>query len=233
MKYIVGILFLCVVSACLRKENTKEQVVKQGEVSQTDTLQKVFISELLGDTGQFVNLVELDPSIIQDIRYADTANFTKQIIYPCAACFLQNEVAQALKSAQEKAKSMGFNIKVFDCYRSYESQVKLYEAFPNFNYVAKPSKGSMHSLGCAVDLTLVDSLGNELNMGTSFDSFNKESYTYSSTIDSTAQYNRTLLRTLMQGVGFQEIKTEWWHFSFKNCNKNVPDSLQWTCETHN
>ena len=233
MKYILGFILLCLLAACFKNENAENQVEENAEPIELDTLQVVFVSELLGDTGQFVNLAELDPNIIQDIRYADTANFTHQKIYPCAACFLQNEVAVALKSAQEQAKSFGLGLKVFDCYRPYESQVKLYEAFPNFNYVAKPSNGSMHSLGCAIDLTLVDSLGNDLDMGTPFDSFSKESYTYSNTIDSSAQYNRMLLRTLMQDVGFQEIKTEWWHFSFKNCNKNVPDSLQWTCETHN
>lgn len=200
------------------RENIKQEIIRP----------HLFIN-VFEDTLNFKNISTLAPAIIKDIRYADTLNFTGVKIYDCPACFLQNDAAYALRRAQEKAESLGLGIKVFDCYRAFDYQVKLYEAFPNFNYVARPSKGSMHSLGCAVDLTLVDSLGHELDMGTAFDSFDKKSHTYSPLIDSVARLNRGILIHLMQEVGFQEIRTEWWHFSFKACDQSVGDNYKWTC----
>lgn len=227
IKYIF--LLILVFSACNKKEISPSIEIVSNELKDTIENTKPFIPQF-EDSLNFKNLALIDPSILQEIRYADTNNFTGIKIYDCAACFLQNEVAFALQQAQVLAKEKHLGIKVFDCYRAFDYQVKLYNAFPNINYVAKPSKGSMHSLGCAVDLTLVDSLGNELDMGTAFDSFDKKSYTYNTEIDTIQQANRKTLRTIMEAVGFAPIKTEWWHFSFKNCNKSVNDNLKWTCE---
>lgn len=199
------------------------------EFVRSEIIEEAIFSSVLEDSISFINLSILAPYIIQELCYADTNNFTHQKIYDCPACFLQNEVAAALVLAQEKVDSLGLGLKVFDCYRSFDSQVKLYEAFPDFNYVAKPTQGSMHSFGCAVDLTLIDAQGKELNMGTDFDSFDKRSYTFNTEIDSLAQSNRMLLRKIMMEVGFQGIKTEWWHFSFVACNKQVNTNLKWTC----
>lgn len=225
-------LITALISACQNKP--KEQIaiqnnqVKDSIIVPQQIEAEIFINKL-EDSVRFQNIATLVPNVIHEIRYADTNNFTRIQIYECPACFLQNDAAFALQKAQELAEAQKLNLKVFDCYRAYDYQVKLYNAFPNFNYVAKPSKGSMHSVGCAVDLTLVDSLGNELDMGTAFDSFDRKSYTYSADIDSIAQYNRKLLRTIMNEAGFGEIKTEWWHFSLRNCNKNVENNLKWTC----
>lgn len=187
-----------------------------------------FRNAIIG-ASDFVNIAILLPEIIQEIRYADTNNFTHTKIYDCPACFLQKETALALDLASQLAALEGYRLKVFDCYRAYDYQVKLYEAFPDFNYVAKPAQGSMHSYGCAVDLTLTDEEGNELDMGTAFDSFDKKSYSFSTEIDSTASWNRATLRTIMNQAGFNEIKTEWWHFSFAVCDKKVNTNLKWTC----
>ena len=224
-----GFFILLLLFSCDTEEKDR-LTVKEEKIHHIKNVNRPHLFEnILEDTVNFKNISVLDPDIVKDIRYADTFNFTGIQIYDCPACFLQNEAAYALVKAQSKAKSLGLGLKVFDCYRAYDYQVKLYEAFPNFNYVAKPSKGSMHSLGCAVDLTLVDSLGQELDMGTPFDSFDKKSHTYSTQIDSLAIQNRLTLIGIMQEVGFKEIRTEWWHFSFKACKRTVDDNLKWTC----
>ncbi len=182
------------------------------------------------DSIHFKNIANIAPSIIQDIKYADTTNFTKKQIYACPACFLQTKAAYALKKAQVIAQSLGYSLKVFDCYRPHDYQIVLFNAFPNINYVAHPSKGSQHSLGCAVDLTLVTKNETELDMGTHYDSFKKKSYTYSSLIDSAQKYNRSILIDIMNQVGFRAVKTEWWHFSFRNCEQDIPKNMKWSCE---
>lgn len=227
---VVIYLFLFLGSSCETKKFDKpdlEQVVIKESIQEPKEAAK-FINTFEDDTN-FINVAVLSPTILQEIRYADTNNFTGLKIYQCPSCFLQNEVAHALELANNLAQLEGYRLKVFDCYRAFDYQVMLYEAFPNFNYVAKPSKGSMHSYGCAVDITLTDEFGNELDMGTAFDSFDKKSYTNNLDIDSSAIRNRIQLKTIMNQAGFSEIKTEWWHFSFAACNKRVNTNLKWSC----
>lgn len=226
-------LIIALISACQNKPKEQKTVqyiqVKDSIIEPQQFEAEIFINKL-EDSILFQNIATLVPNVIHEIRYADTNNFTRIQIYECPACFLQNDAAFALQKAQELAEAQKLSLKVFDCYRAYDYQVKLYNTFPDLNYVAKPSKGSMHSVGCAVDLTLVDSLGVALDMGTEFDSFDQKSHSYNTDIDSLAQNNRKLLRTIMNEVGFKEIRTEWWHFSFKNCSKKVDNNLKWTCE---
>jgi zinc D-Ala-D-Ala dipeptidase len=184
----------------------------------------------ISDTVHFYNVATLSSDIVFDIRYASKNNFTGKIIYDCPACFMQKDAAKALALAQETAQKKGLGLKIFDCYRPQEYQYRLWEAFPNINYVAPPEKKSMHSYGCAVDLTLVDSLGIELDMGTPFDSFSKLSYTYNEEIDSAAKVNRTMLIEIMEAAGFRPIKTEWWHFSWLNCNQQINNNVKWICQ---
>lgn len=229
--YFLFICFLVVTILSCTSESTNRPSPASPKI-QTEELQVHQINDFVNSferDSDFINVGVLVPQIIQEIRYADTNNFTGMKIYDCPACFLQREVASALELAYHLAAVEGYKLKVFDCYRAYDYQVKLYEAFPNFNYVAKPWKGSMHSLGCAVDLTLCDEKGIELEMGTSFDSFDKKSYTYSQAIDSVAKFNRMQLIGIMNQAGFREIKTEWWHFYYPKCNKKVNNNLKWTC----
>jgi zinc D-Ala-D-Ala dipeptidase len=185
---------------------------------------------IISDTVHFYNVATLSSDIVFDIRYASENNFTGKVIYDCPACFMQKDAAKALALAQETAQKKGLGLKIFDCYRPQEYQYRLWEAFPNINYVAPPEKKSMHSFGCAVDLTLVDSLGKELDMGTPFDSFSKLSYTYNEEIDSVAKVNRTMLIEIMEAAGFRPIKTEWWHFSWLNCNQQINNNVKWICQ---
>ena len=86
---------------------------------------------------------------------------------------------------------------------------------PDPRYVANPysSTGSYHNRGGAVDITLVDIQGNELDMGTPFDHFGKESHFDNKNLPEKVIANRILLREGMEMAGFNGIRTEWWHFS--------------------
>lgn len=170
-----------------------------------------------------VNVLDLDKSLVLDLKYATSYNFTKKVLYPCAKCYLRKPVAQALVKANQKFKTKGFKIKIFDAYRPISVQWKLWNMYANPDYVADPRKGSMHNRGAAIDLTLVDQQGNELDMGTPFDFFGEKAHTDYQNLPQKVRANRYLLKSVLQSYGFATIKTEWWHFVYLNQSFNISD----------
>ena len=181
------------------------------------------------DTTQWQEVNNLDPSIRLDLRYATTNNFVKEKMYDCGRCFLRPDVAYAVLKAHHSLKKIGFGLKMYDCYRPRPIQWKLWNKVPDPRYVADPRKGSMHNRGMAVDLTIVDSVGNELNMGTDFDFFGKEAYHSYSDHPQEVTDNRVLLLETMENFGFRPTSTEWWHYSYKPKTFQLDDWL-WPCD---
>ncbi|PID87720.1 MAG: peptidase M15 [Bacteroidia bacterium] len=167
----------------------------------------------LPDTS-FVDVTLFSKQIIPDIRYATKNNFTRTQLYPCAKCLLRYKILKALLHAESMFLKRGFRIKVFDCYRPLSVQKKLWEKVPVPGLVANPATGSRHNRGSAIDLTLTDMLGNELDMGTDFDDFSYKGKTFCKTLPDTVKKNRMLLRSVMQAAGFAGINSEWWHFLY-------------------
>jgi D-alanyl-D-alanine dipeptidase len=176
----------------------------------------------------FVEIRRLDSTILLDIRYATANNFTGSKIYDCPRCFLRPETARALVRAQKKLQAQGLGLKLFDCYRPRPYQQRLWDKVPDPNYVMPPAKGSMHSRGAAVDLTLVDAKGNELDMGTPYDFFGPKAHYDYTKLPAKVLENRRLLRRTMEAVGLKGIRTEWWHFSFQGKNFPLSDWV-WPC----
>ncbi len=161
-----------------------------------------------------LNVLSLDSSLVLDMRYATDSNFLKKTVYPCGNCLLRYIVAKDLLAANSDLRKTGFQLKLFDCYRPISVQKLMWEIFPNPNYVANPYKnGSIHSRACAVDVTIIDSLGKELDMGTTFDFFGVEAHYDYKNLSDTVLTNRKMLRKLMAKHNFNGIRTEWWHFS--------------------
>ncbi len=177
----------------------------------------------------FVELIRLDPSIRIDIRYATADNFTQSKIYDCPRCFLRPEAARALVKAHQALQRQGLGLKLFDCYRPRPYQQRLWAKVPNPDYVTPPAKGSMHSRGAAVDLTLVDATGKELDMGTPYDYFGKEAHYDHTQLPTAVLTNRRLLRRTLEAAGFQGIRTEWWHFSYRKGNFPLSEVV-WECK---
>ncbi len=177
----------------------------------------------------FSDVSALDASILLDIRYATSSNFTNAKIYDCPRCFLRPEAATALVRAHNALKKKGMGLKMFDCYRPRPYQQRLWDKVPNPDYVTPPAKGSMHSRGAAVDLTIVDANGKELDMGTPYDFFGREAHTDYNGHPAAVQANRELLRTTLQAVGFKGIRTEWWHFSYQGKDFPLSDYV-WPCK---
>jgi D-alanyl-D-alanine dipeptidase len=163
-----------------------------------------------------VPLALIDSTIVQDVRYATTNNFTGKVLYPTSKVYLRKAAAEKLSSANKFLKEKyNYRIKIFDGYRPLSVQKKLWEMVPDERYVADPAKGSRHNRGAAVDITIIDSTGNELEMGTGYDDFTEKAHPFYQNISSAAKHNRNLLREIMISFGFEPFETEWWHFDFK------------------
>lgn len=162
----------------------------------------------------FVELVSIIPDVVTDVRYATENNFTKKVLYPSDRVFLRKIVADSLRSAQEKFKKLGYYIVVFDGYRPLSVQHKMWEILPDANYVADPKIGSKHNRGAAVDLTLMDTSGNIVDMGTEFDDFTEKASPNYSKLPEQILKNREILSSVMKECGFLPIDTEWWHYDF-------------------
>ena len=167
-----------------------------------------------------VPLKSIDSTIVQDVRYATANNFTKQVLYPSAKVFLRKVAADNLAKANDFLKNNhNLRIKIFDGFRPLFVQKIMWQILSDDRYVANPAKGSRHNRGAAVDITLIDAKGKELDMGTPYDDFTERASFASKDVSEKAYLNRKLLRETMIQFGFVPMETEWWHFDFKDWNK--------------
>lgn len=182
------------------------------------------------NTQQWAEVNALDNTIALDIRYATTNNFVKAKMYDCGRCFLRPEAAKAIAKAHKILQQKGYGgLKMFDCYRPRPYQQRLWDKVPDSNYVTPPWKGSQHTRGLAVDLTIVDKEGKELEMGTPYDTFSDKAHSDYKNLPAEVLKNRQLLRKVLESVGFKGIRTEWWHFAY---SKKKADLSEWVWNCH-
>lgn len=162
-----------------------------------------------------------------DLRYASPDNFVGRPLYGGLDCnFLRKEAAAALESAVAWLTKMrpGYRLLVLDALRPQRAQEALWSELagtPLERYLANPERGSIHSFGMALDVTLLDRQGRECDMGTPFDDMSELSHPEFEAQElalgrlSAAQLReRGWLRAALAQAGFQSISTEWWHFDF-------------------
>lgn len=159
-----------------------------------------------------IKITETSHDVLLDLRYATPNNFTNQVIYELSECWLHPDALVCLEKAIVFAQQQGLKFKILDAYRPQAAQEKLWEVCPNPMYVAPPDRGSNHTRGVAIDLTLVDKSGNELDMGTPFDDFTIQSHHGAMNLSSTASANRYTLLGIMMSAGWDLNPNEWWHY---------------------
>ncbi|MEO7978527.1 M15 family metallopeptidase [Flavobacterium sp.] len=183
---------------------------------------------MIADTT-FVNLKEYSQDFIYDMKYATEDNFLKAKVYDCPECLLRLKTVQALVRANNDFIKEGYKIKLFDCYRPLSIQNKMWEIVSNPKYVADPKKGSIHNRGGAVDISLVDANGKELDMGTPFDFFGIQASHDYSILSKKIKSNRKLLKKIMIKNGFNSFDSEWWHYNLKKGLKDKVSNQKWDC----
>ena len=186
--------------------------------------------------ARFVNLTDVVPDALLEIRYFSTYNFVGERIdgYLQPVALLTVEAAQALREVSDELVQQGYRLKIFDAYRpqmavdhfmrwalSPDTTMKAY-FYPDLDkatvfekeYVATRSG---HSRGSTIDLTLFDMrLEKEVDMGGTFDFFGLPSHPDYTGITNEQFVNRMILRHAMLSHGFKPIDNEWWHFTLEN-----------------
>ena len=156
------------------------------------------------------------PDAAIDLRYATADNFVGEPLYPAdARCLVHESMADGLATAANQLRGQGKRLVFWDCYRPHDVQVRMFQAVPNPNWVARPSDvARSHEAGRSVDVTIVDShYGWPVDMGTGFDDFSPRSLAYATDgVTAQQQANRALLRTAMEAGGLTVYSGEWWHF---------------------
>ncbi len=184
----------------------------------------------------FVYLDDVVTDIVIDLKYFSNDNFIGTTIagYKKNRLIITREAANALYHVQNDLKHFGYGLKIFDAYRpqkavdnflrwSRNNNKKMkYKHYPKVKkehlfrdgYIASRSG---HSRGSTVDLTIIElNNGKELDMGTIYDFFGKESWIEYSNLTYQQRSNRILLQSIMKKYGFKPLKEEWWHFTLHN-----------------
>jgi zinc D-Ala-D-Ala dipeptidase len=161
-----------------------------------------------------------------DLRYASANNFMARDMYsPLDCAWLHVDAAHGIERAVAWLATQRNDVTlcILDALRPQRVQVAMWNALDDDlrQYLAPPERGSIHSYGMAVDVTLLDKSGDELDMGTGFDEMSETSHpehesAFLKTGDLRSEHlaNRHLLRDAMKYADFHGIATEWWHFDF-------------------
>ena len=187
---------------------------------------------------KLVDIKKINPQITVELVYATPFNFTHARIYDTTICCVLSEVATQLDAIQKELEKMiskqhpkGLGLKIWDGYRPLSAQKKMWDAcakqYPDEtereNYISNPAKGGRHTRGTTVDVTIIDrATGKELAMGTGFDDFSKKAWKDYAQLSNEVKKNRKILDTVMEKHGFNGIKSEWWHFDYKDWQHYEP-----------
>jgi D-alanyl-D-alanine dipeptidase len=174
----------------------------------------------------FVDVRNVVPDAVIDLRYATTNNFTGTQLYPSdARCLVHQSMAPGLAAAAGALRPQGHVLVFWDCYRPHDVQVKMFSVVPNPAWVARPDQyAHSHESGRSVDVTFTTTeqpcpSGQHASglcladMGTDFDDFTPRAMAFASQgVSAEAQSNRAALRAAMNYGGLQAYSGEWWHF---------------------
>ncbi|MGX4688764.1 M15 family metallopeptidase [Streptomyces sp. JNUCC 63] len=179
----------------------------------------------VAECGEHLVDVRRSGSVLVDTRKQDPAD---------AFAYLREGVLERLLKAQAMLPQ-GLRLLFVEGYRPPSLQRKYFEEYadqlrtihPDWSAEQIHSSASRHvsppdiaphSASAAVDLTLADADGRELDLGTRMNADSEESesacYTHADNISEKARVNRKLLSTVLTAVGLVNYPTEWWHWSF-------------------
>ena len=218
--FAVIVIITAGMTACGQKKNVttddvseKEMANIQETAAQEVTAQEIITQEITTEKepedDEYVLVKKYIPDIYVELRYATENNFTGVKIYDFTEAYLRYGTVKKLAQVQKELKQQGYSLKIWDAYRPFEAQQKLWEVYPDPNYVANPANGmKKHNLGGTVDITMVAADGSVISMPTEFDDFSlKADRDYSDIEDEEA------VKNVMENNGFTGYQGEWWDYS--------------------
>lgn len=233
LKFTTGIitLLLCA-AACQNQGRQAQPVISIDSISleiETTPVEKPPLSHTARymDSLGLVNLADADTTILVRLMYATPDNFTGEQLYgDLTEAYLHPNAAQAVAKAQQFLKTLhpSYRLIVYDAARPMSVQQKMWDVVkgtPKYIYVSNPAHGGgLHNYGLAVDISIADSLGIPLPMGTEVDFMGAASHITNEAqlvkekkITAQEHENRLLLRKVMKEAGFRPLPSEWWHFN--------------------
>ena len=172
-----------------------------------------------------VDIREVDPTIVIELRYATPDNVTGHALYPSdMPALVRPKTAARLAKAQAFLRARHYGLKIWDAYRPLAAQMELWERTHDGAFVADPlaGNGSLHTWGVAVDATLVDEKGREVPMPTAFDEFTSAAKLRYHGDNPEVKVHLKILQAAMKHGGFYGMRTEWWHFIAYDWKKYAP-----------
>ena len=224
--FAVIVIIAAGMTACGQKKNVttddvseKEMANIQETAAQEVTAQEIITQEITiekePEDDEYVLVNKYIPDIYVELMYATDNNFTGVRIYGFTDAYLRYGTVKKLANVQKELKEQGYRLKIWDAYRPFEAQQKLWEVYPDPNYVANPADGmKKHNLGGTVDITMVAADGSIIPMPTEFDDFSlKADRNYSDIDNEEAVNNVMILQNAMENNGFTGYQGEWWDYS--------------------
>lgn len=224
--FAVIVIIAAGMTACGQKKNVttddvseKETANIQETAAQEVTAQEIITQEITTEKepedDEYVLVNKYIPDIYVELMYATDNNFTGVRIYDFTDAYLRYGTVKKLANVQKELKEQGYSLKIWDAYRPFEAQQKLWEVYPDPNYVANPANGmKKHNIGGTVDITMVTADGSVISMPTEFDDFSlKADRDYSDIEDEEAVKNVMILQNAMENNGFTGYQGEWWDYS--------------------
>lgn len=170
-------------------------------------------------SGQLVEVAKACPDVLVDLRYASPRNCVGAAIYPAdLPCLVRPVIAARLEHAQQLLHERGYGLKIWDGYRPAAAQHAIWSHFARRGFVADPDdgRGSLHTWGLAVDVTLVDRAGHDIEMPSDFDVFAPVASGIYRGSNEQVRAHLLLLQAVMKASGFIALSTEWWHFAARD-----------------
>lgn len=203
--FAVIVIIAAGMTACGQKKNVttddvseKEMANIQETAAQEVTAQEIITQEITTEKepedDEYVLVNKYIPDIYVELMYATDNNFTGVRIYDFTDAYLRYGTVKKLANVQKELKEQGYSLKIWDAYRPFEAQQKLWEVYPDPNYVANPADGmKKHNLGGTVDITMVAADGSIIPMPTEFDDFSLKADRNYSDIDNEEAVNNVMI----------------------------------------
>lgn len=224
----VVILAALFASLPLGKKQVKEPMTKL--LVPVDTLVETLTmspspTALYLDSLGYINVNKQDSSILVSLMYARNDNFTGKLLYQdLREAYLHPDAITPLLKAQQLLQQVqpDYHLIIFDAARPMYIQQQMWDVVKGTrqqNYVSNPAHGGgLHNYGLAVDVSIANSQGDTIPMGTKVDHLGREAHTDYTAISPEALQNRRLLISVMREAGFRSLPSEWWHFNLVSRN---------------
>ena len=227
-KLYISTAFVVILAALLAllplgKKQAQEPIVEvlaPMDTLVTATVQPLSPTAQYLDSLGYINITEQDKNIFVSLMYARDDNFMGKVLYDdLREAYLHPDAITPLLKAQQLLRQAhpDYHLMIFDAARPMYIQQQMWDVLKGTrqqNYVSNPAHGGgLHNYGLAVDVSIANTQGDTIPMGTIVDHLGREAHTDFTAISAEALQNRRLLIRVMREAGFRSLPSEWWHFN--------------------